>query len=219
MEMLSNEQRKLLMSIARNVSSSGKQLMEAASLFATMLENIPAKNQLSMFTDKPEAVEIKYQFINDLGKEIFNGAYDNERCLPTSGSEFAAALDLRAYIVPDTAHNTIGFVLLQPGATIIIPTNLRVEIPIGYELNVYSRSGLATKGIIVANAPGIIDADYRGPVGVILHNQGFDGVKITHGDRIAQCELHKCIPTTWTFSEKLSDTARGEGGFNSTGVK
>jgi dUTP pyrophosphatase len=103
--------------------------------------------------------------------------------------------------------------------TKIISTNLMVEVPIGYELVITPRSGLATKGITIGNAPGCVDSDYRGVVGVILYNNGGTPFILTHGDRIAQCKLKKLEPTNWNHVNKLSETSRGTGGFGHTGIK
>lgn len=162
---------------------------------------------------------IEFIFENDLGSEIYKGEYDNQKFIPIKGSEFAAAYDLRAYLLPTLEHNTTEYVILKPGTTTILSTNLKVALPVGYELNIYSRSGLVLNGIIVANAPGIIDSDYRGVVGVILHNQSNTPFKIKHGDRIAQCEIHKVLNQTWKQVTDLHETERGAGGYGHTGVK
>jgi dUTP pyrophosphatase len=107
---------------------------------------------------------------------------------------------------------------LPPGGRMVVPTGLRVEIPSGYEGQVRPRSGLAAKfGVTVANAPGTIDSDYRGEVGVILVNLGTEDYSIEPGERIAQLVIAPVIQAAFRRADGLADTARGEGGFGSTG--
>jgi dUTP pyrophosphatase len=102
----------------------------------------------------------------------------------------------------------------------VIPTGLHIALPAGTEAQVRPRSGLAAKhGITVLNAPGTIDADYRGDVGVILINLSTDPFTIEDGDRIAQMVLAKYERTQWELTDTLEDSERGSGGFGSTGVK
>lgn len=109
--------------------------------------------------------------------------------------------------------------ILKPLARRIVPTGLRVEIPLGYEMQIRPRSGLALKkGLSLPNTPGTIDSDYRGPLGVLLINLGEEDVMIAHGDRIAQAIIAPCVQAQFAMVETLSDSARGEGGFGSTGV-
>jgi len=109
-------------------------------------------------------------------------------------------------------------VTLRPGERSIIPTGLKVAIPEGFEIQVRPRSGLAYKhGITVLNAPGTIDADYRGEIGVILYNTSNDTYQVTAGDRVAQAVLCPVFQINWVLVDELPDTPRGEGGFGSTG--
>ena len=109
-------------------------------------------------------------------------------------------------------------IVLNPGERILAKTGLFVEIPLGYELQVRPRSGLALKhGITVLNTPGTIDADYRGEVGVILMNHGLTVVEFKPADRIAQLVLNKVERIQWLQTESLTGTKRGQGGFGSTG--
>jgi dUTP pyrophosphatase len=124
----------------------------------------------------------------------------------------SAGMDLRANIAEP--------VTLAPLARTIIKTGLFMELPVGYEAQVRPRSGLAAKkGITVLNAPGTIDADYRGEVGVILVNLSNQAFVIENGERIAQMVIAKHERAEWEQVELLSDTVRGDGGFGSTGVK
>lgn len=144
-------------------------------------------------------------------------AEEADRGLPLPGYETpgAAGADLRANL-PEGLR-AAGLVL-APGARALIPTGLRVEIPPGYEMQIRPRSGLALKhGLTVANAPGTIDSDYRGPLGVILINLGADPVSIAHGDRIAQAVVAPVVQTGFELADSLGETARGQGGFGSTG--
>ncbi|WP_114965823.1 dUTP diphosphatase [Alkalilacustris brevis] len=135
--------------------------------------------------------------------------------LPGYETEGAAGADLRANL-PDTHRN--GGITLYPMQRALVSTGLRVEIPPGFELQIRPRSGLALKhGITLLNTPGTIDSDYRGPLGVIAVNLGADPFTIRHGDRIAQMVLAPVVQARMELTETLSDTARGSGGFGSTG--
>lgn len=132
--------------------------------------------------------------------------------LPRYETPGAAGADLRANF-PDAAGIT-----LQPGARALVPTGLRIAVPEGFEAQVRPRSGLALKhGISVPNTPGTIDSDYRGPLGVILINHGHTAFEVAHGDRIAQLVVAPVVQAGFELSEALDDTARGAGGFGSTG--
>ena len=130
--------------------------------------------------------------------------------LPTRGSAKAAGLDLYTY-----EERT-----LRPGQTHLFPTGIIVEIPDGYEGQVRPRSGLAAKhSITVLNAPGTIDSDYRGEVKVILHNAGSQPFKIDANTRIAQLVVKKVEEFEPEWSNEVTETERGSGGFGSTGLK
>jgi dUTP pyrophosphatase len=132
--------------------------------------------------------------------------------LPQYETQASAGVDLRAF-VPNS-------IVLKPMERALIPTGLYLELPIGVEAQVRSRSGLALKkGISVLNAPGTVDADYRGEVGVILINLSQEDFTINDGDRIAQLVLARHERATFELVETLSDTQRGAGGFGSTGIQ
>ncbi len=132
--------------------------------------------------------------------------------LPSYGSKDAAGADLRACV--DEA------LYLEPGERALVPTGLRMAIPRGYEGQVRPRSGLAVKlGLTVLNAPGTIDADYRGDIKVPLINLGQERICIRRGERIAQLVIAPVIQADFIQSDDLGSTERGEGGFGSTGVK
>lgn len=132
--------------------------------------------------------------------------------LPHYGTGASAGMDLRA--------NISTSVTLQPLERAIIKTGLFIELPIGVEAQVRPRSGLAAKkGITVLNAPGTIDADYRGEIGVILVNLSNEPFTIENGERIAQLVIAKHERAEWEEVKELSETSRGKGGFGSTGVK
>jgi dUTP pyrophosphatase len=121
-------------------------------------------------------------------------------------------MDLRA-AVPEEAPIT-----LQPGARALIPTGFAIGLPEGYEAQVRPRSGLALKhGVTCLNSPGTIDSDYRGEVGVILINHGAEPFVIQRGERIAQMIVSPVVQSSWIEVEILDETARGAGGFGSTG--
>jgi dUTP pyrophosphatase len=132
--------------------------------------------------------------------------------LPAYQSEHAAGLDLLA-AVPAKAPLT-----LAPGARALIPTGIAIALPEGHEAQVRPRSGLAARhGLTVLNAPGTIDADYRGEVQVLLINLGGEAVKITRGMRIAQLVIAPLARAALREAASLDDTSRGKGGFGSTG--
>ena len=111
-------------------------------------------------------------------------------------------------------------VILKPLERAVIKTGLFIELPVGYEAQVRPRSGLATKkGVTVLNAPGTIDADYRGEVGVILVNLSNENFTVENGERVAQLVIARHERATWEEVELLEETTRGTGGFGSTGVK
>ncbi len=131
--------------------------------------------------------------------------------LPAYATEQSAGLDLLAAVTED--------LVLAPGARALVPTGLAIALPPGYEAQVRPRSGLALKhGISVLNSPGTIDADYRGELGVILINQGEAPYTVTRGSRIAQMVVARHARVAWQPSENLEDSARGSGGFGSTGT-
>ena len=132
--------------------------------------------------------------------------------VPTYGSEYAAGADLYACID--------GEVCINPHTTVLVPTGIAVELPVGYAGLIYARSGLATKkGLAPANKVGVVDCDYRGEVKVALHNHSEVAQTIAVGERIAQFVITPYITAQFTECENLSDTVRGEGGFGSTGTK
>ena len=136
----------------------------------------------------------------------------SDHALPHYETLASAGMDLRANIEEP--------IVLQPMERAIVKTGLFMELPVGVEAQVRPRSGLAAKkGITVLNAPGTIDADYRGEVGVILVNLSTEAFTIENGERIAQMVIAKHERAQWEEVASLSETARGEGGFGSTGVK
>jgi len=131
--------------------------------------------------------------------------------LPAYETIASAGMDLRA--------NLDDKIILSPLDRVIVKTGLFMELPIGFEAQVRPRSGLAAKkGITVLNAPGTIDADYRGEIGVILVNLSKEAFTINDGERIAQLVIAKHERAEWQEVDQLEETARGEGGFGSTGV-
>ena len=132
--------------------------------------------------------------------------------LPDYATLDSAGLDLMAAIdVPKT---------LAPGERALVPTGLAIALPRGFEAQVRPRSGLALKdGITVLNSPGTVDADYRGEVGVVLINLGDRPFEVSRGMRIAQMIVAPVTQLVWQEQEELSETARGTGGYGSTGAK
>jgi dUTP pyrophosphatase len=132
--------------------------------------------------------------------------------LPQYQSERAAGLDLVAAI-PASAT-----IIIEPGARELVPTGLAIELPGDHEAQVRPRSGLALKnGVTVLNAPGTIDADYRGEIGVILINLGAQAFEISRGDRIAQLVIAPVTRARLIETTEIASSARGAGGFGSTG--
>ena len=132
--------------------------------------------------------------------------------LPSYETIASAGMDLRANITES--------IILKPLERTIVKTGLFLELPVGYEAQVRPRSGLAAKkGITVLNAPGTVDADYRGEVGVILVNLSNEDFVVENGERVAQMVIAKHERAEWEEVTELSNTVRGEGGFGSTGVK
>ena len=130
--------------------------------------------------------------------------------LPQYETPLSAGMDVRA--------NLDEPIVLKPLARALIPTGLFVELPAGYEMQVRPRSGLAAKyGLTVLNAPGTVDADYRGEVKVILANLSNEEFVVNDGERIAQLVVARHEQVEWEAAEVLSDTTRGAGGFGSTG--
>ena len=130
--------------------------------------------------------------------------------LPDYATELSAGVDLLAAVEAD--------VVLQPGERKLIPSGITIALPAGTEAQVRPRSGLALEyGVTVLNAPGTIDADYRGEVGVILINHGDAPFTVTRGARIAQMVIAPATQASWREVERLEDSARGAGGFGSTG--
>ncbi|MBF9029102.1 dUTP diphosphatase [Rhodobacterales bacterium HKCCE3408] len=136
--------------------------------------------------------------------------------LPSYATAGSVGLDLRANLSKEDREE--GYTL-EPLERMVVPTGLRVAIPEGYEMQIRPRSGLAiTHGVTVINAPGTIDADYRGPLGVILCNMGKKPYNIGHGTRIAQAIVAPVARASYVQVAALSPTPRGAGGFGSTGM-
>jgi dUTP pyrophosphatase len=130
--------------------------------------------------------------------------------LPQYETTHAAGMDLRAFIETE--------ITIKPLQRVLVPTGLYIELPVGYEAQIRPRSGLAYKhGISIVNAPGTIDADYRGELKVLLVNLSDTDFVVNNGDRIAQMVIAKHETIAWNAVEELGDTARGAGGYGHTG--
>ena len=141
--------------------------------------------------------------------KIVNSSNNKTPSLATKG---AAGADIRAFIENKT--------ILKPMERKLISTGLKIEIPLGYEVQIRPRSGLAFKnGITVINSPGTIDSDYRGEIGILLVNLSNENFEINNGDRIAQMVLSKYEVPNFIETSKISISQRGEDGFGSTGKK
>jgi len=138
-------------------------------------------------------------------------AHNADLPLPRYETAGAAGMDILAAITTD--------ITLEPGARAIVPTGLQMQIPAGFEVQIRPRSGLAAKnGVTVLNSPGTIDSDYRGEIGIILINHGTEAFTITRGTRIAQMVIASVTQGTLIEAGTLDSTARGAGGFGSTGI-
>jgi dUTP pyrophosphatase len=132
--------------------------------------------------------------------------------LPAYETAGAAGMDLRAAVAEDAP------ITLRPGDRFMVPTGLTIALPDGFEAQVRPRSGLAAKaGVTCLNTPGTIDSDYRGEVKVILINLGAEAFTIRRGERIAQMVIAPVVQAAWREVDSLDETARGAGGFGSTG--
>ncbi len=175
-------------------------LRKLAVAFETFLRGEREQNSAahsSGGTNQPLDIKVKVH-------EHFTGE------LPEYKSEHASGFDVRAQITEP--------IVLEPGARALVPTGLSFAIPSGYELQARPRSGLAHKeGITLLNTPGTIDADYRGEVKIILINLGQTPVTVNNQDRIAQLVLVPVLKAQLVRLDELDETARGEGGFGSTG--
>jgi len=150
-----------------------------------------------------ESIQIKIQHITDQFQDIL---------LPEYATEGSSGLDLRAAVETEMK--------IEKGKVGLVPTNLKVEIPIGYEIQIRPRSGLAAKnGIGVLNSPGTIDSDYRGEIKVILFNFSEEDFIIKRGDRIAQMVISKVYHANLIVTDELNESKRGDGGFGHTGKK
>ncbi|MCC5963246.1 MAG: dUTP diphosphatase [Rhodobacteraceae bacterium] len=142
--------------------------------------------------------------------------FDRNVPLPAYATQGAAGADIRANL-PEAER--VRGVTLAPLQRALVPTGLACAVPPGFEMQIRARSGLALRhGIALPNAPATIDSDYRGPLGVILINLGAEPFVIAHGARIAQIVIAPVEQAQLTESPMLDDTARGKGGFGSTGV-
>jgi dUTP pyrophosphatase len=143
--------------------------------------------------------------------DVVRLAHAQDLALPDYATAAAAGADLLAAINED--------VELAPLERRIVPTGIAIALPVGFEAQVRPRSGLAAKnGVTVVNAPGTVDADYRGEIGVILINLGQEPFRISRGMRIAQLVVARHARAVWREVGELDQTARGAGGFGSTGV-
>ena len=134
--------------------------------------------------------------------------------LPSYRTAGAAGADLCAHLPADSRATGLS---LRPGERAAVPTGLRFAIPDGFEGQVRGRSSLGRRGLILPNAPGTIDADYRGEVLVLLLNAGDETIHLAHGDRIAQLIVAPVARAGFVLTGELGATERGEGGFGSTG--
>lgn len=137
---------------------------------------------------------------------------NDKATVPFYGSDYAAGADLYACVD--------GEIEIKPHTTVVVPTGIAIELPLGYAGLIYARSGLATKkGLAPANKVGVVDCDYRGEVKVALHNHSQVPQTVIAGERIAQLVITPYLTAEFIECETLSETVRGAGGFGSTGTK
>lgn len=140
--------------------------------------------------------------------------YDSAFKFPFYATIGAAGADIRASIIDKKS------ITIKPGERVLVPTGLMLEIPFGYEVQVRPRSGLSLKSpLMIVNAPGTIDCDYRGEVNIIVGNFGKEDYVIEHGLRIAQFVIAPVLQAKFIKAESLGETVRGVGGFGSTGTR
>ena len=150
--------------------------------------------------------------MNDIPIQIQRLAHGADLPLPAPATSVSSGADLLAAVTEP--------VVLAPGKRALIPTGIAIQLPGGFEAQVRPRSGLAAKhGVTLVNAPGTIDADYRGEIGVILINHGHEDFSVTRGMRIAQMIIAPVSRAAWREVEELDASGRGEGGFGSTGTE
>lgn len=150
--------------------------------------------------------------MSEVSVDIMRLAHAEDLPLPAYATADSAGVDLLAAVPED--------VVIAPGARALVPSGIAIALPPGYEAQVRPRSGLALKnGLTLLNSPGTIDADYRGEIGVILANLGQDPFTVTRGMRIAQMVVAPVVRIAWSAVHSLSDSARGAGGFGSTGTE
>ena len=143
----------------------------------------------------------------DIKVKLYEGCSD---LMPVKAHYDDAAYDLRSR----------SDLVLKPGRSMLVPTGVFIELPVGYEAQVRPRSGLALKhDLMLTNSPGTIDAGYRGEIGVIMFNAGTEPFPISRGDRIAQMVICRLPEVALVLSDELSSTERGEGGFGSTKIR
>lgn len=146
----------------------------------------------------------------------YRAGADTSVALPAYETAGSAGMDIRANFPADARDEGLT---LQPGARGLVPTGLEVAIPEGFEIQIRPRSGLALRhGVTLLNAPGTIDSDYRGEIGIILINHGSEPFHVRHAERIAQIVLARVERLEWQQAEVLAASGRGAGGFGSTGV-
>lgn len=150
--------------------------------------------------------------MSDVSISIRRLPHGADLALPAYATALSAGMDLLAAIEEP--------VTLEPGKRKLIPTGIAIALPAGFEAQIRPRSGLALKnGISLVNSPGTIDADYRGEIGVIVINHGDQPFTVERGTRIAQMVIARHERAVWTEVDNLDETARGSGGFGSTGTK
>jgi dUTP pyrophosphatase len=141
---------------------------------------------------------------------------DPDLALPGYATSGAAGMDVCASLEPGSRAAGLT---VAPGARVLVPTGLAVELPPGYELQMRPRSGLALRhGLTLLNSPGTIDSDYRGEIGIIMINHGSEAVTLAHGMRVAQMVLAPVSRAEWIETDDLAPSQRGAGGFGSTGT-
>jgi dUTP pyrophosphatase len=156
-------------------------------------------------------VEDGFKMIEDILISILKLPGNDDIPHPQYMTEHAAGMDIFAAVEAEE--------MIFPGERKMIPTGLMVALPVGYEAEIRPRSGLALKsGVTLANAPGTIDADYRGEIGIVMINHGDKPFIVRRGDRVAQMVVHRVCRVTWAESGQLESTSRGNGGFGHTEI-
>ncbi len=187
--------------------------LEAEGIYMTTHSLREHDRVVKVVLDHDDAKLPKYAKLGDAGADVYAVSYE-ELGYDTNAAGYREFNEKNEMVLGET-----GDYLLRPGRTVLIDLGFRIELRPGWEMQVRSRSGMAKRGLVVANAPGTIDSGYRGPCMVLLRNTNNESRIIKAGTRVAQFVLKRAPQAVFELATELSDSERGEGGFGSTGTK